>query len=94
MSTPQTPPPPPPPVQDLTPQITQLQGRIDELEKDLAREQAAKRDSEKEQEDLLVFLDEMSAKRKRDKERLKAAGQDVSEDEAGDNDAEEEEEED
>ena len=41
-----------------------------------------RKDVEKEQEDLLVLLDEMNAKRRRDKERLREAGQDVSEDEA------------
>jgi len=46
-----------------------------------------KREIEKEQEDLLVLLDDMSTKRKRDKQRMKEAGMDVSEDE-GDNDDE------
>ena len=47
---------------------------------------------EKEQEDLLVLLDEVTTKRKRDKTRLKEAGLEVSEDE-GEEDAEEEDDE-
>lgn len=46
---------------------------------------------EKEQEDLLVLLDEMSSKRKKDKARLREAGLDVSEDEAEDEDENEDE---
>ena len=45
---------------------------------------------EKEQEDLLVLLDEVANKRKRDKARLKDAGHEVSEDENDDNDADDE----
>lgn len=41
-------------------------------------------DGEKEQEDLLVFLDELQAKRRRDKEKLRTAGQEVSDDEDAD----------
>lgn len=41
---------------------------------------------EKEQEDLLVLLDEVSAKRKQDKARLREAGLEVSEDEGDDDD--------
>jgi hypothetical protein len=39
---------------------------------------------EKEQEDLLVLLDEVSSKRKQDKEKMRQAGLEVSEDEADD----------
>lgn len=39
---------------------------------------------EKEQEDLLVLLDEMSTKRRRDKVRMREAGLEVSEDEGED----------
>ena len=52
----------------LTEKLTEVQEKLAE--------------TEKEQEDLLVLLDEMNAKRRRDKERLREAGQDVSEDEA------------
>lgn len=37
---------------------------------------------EKEQEDLLVLLDEVTSKRRKDKTRMKEAGLEVSEDEA------------
>ncbi|KAF8515323.1 p115 like vesicle tethering protein [Hysterangium stoloniferum] len=41
----------------------------------------AKREADKEQEDLLVFLEELSGKRRRDKARMREAGMDVSDDE-------------
>ena len=44
------------------------------------------KDTEKEQEDLLVLLDELNLKRSRDKQRLREAGLEVSEDEAEDDD--------
>ncbi|GJJ08508.1 hypothetical protein Clacol_002726 [Clathrus columnatus] len=44
--------------------------------------QTSKAEADKEQEDLLVFLEELSTKRKRDKERMRNAGLAVSEDEA------------
>jgi len=47
---------------------------------------------EKEQEDLLVLLDEVTSKRRKDKARLKEAGLEVSEDEAEEDDEDEEEE--
>jgi intracellular protein transport protein USO1 len=49
---------------------------------------------EKEQEDLLVLLDDLSSKRAKDKQRMREQGMDVSEDEAsegGDEEGEEEE---
>lgn len=70
----------------MAPQIAQLQQRIDELEAELAREQAAKRDTEKEQEDLLVLLDELNTKRARDKAKMKETGIEVSEGEEDDDD--------
>lgn len=48
---------------------------------------------EKEQEDLLVLLDELSGKRAKDKERMKEQGMEVSEDEDDDDDGDEEDEE-
>lgn len=82
----------PPSIPDPAPQIAQLQQRIDELEADLAREQNSKREVEKEQEDLLVLLDELNLKRARDKSRMKDSGMDISEgsDDGGDDDDEEE----
>lgn len=77
---------------DPAPQIAQLQRRIDELEADLAREQNSNRELEKEQEDLLVLLDELNSKRARDKSRLKDAGMEISEgSEDGGDDGDEEE---
>jgi TolA-binding protein len=80
---------------DPAPQIAQLQRRIDELEADLAREQNSKRELEKEQEDLLVLLDELNSKRARDKSRLKDAGIEISEgsDDGGGGDDDDDEEE-
>jgi hypothetical protein len=45
--------------------------------------QEKKKEQEKEQEDLLVFLEEISEKRKQDKATMRTAGLDVSEDEGG-----------
>ena len=52
----------------------------------------AKKDVEKEQEDLLVLLDELNSKRRKDKERMRQANLEVSEDEEEDDDDEEDEE--
>jgi intracellular protein transport protein USO1 len=53
----------------------------------LQNTEAKTKDVEKEQEDLLVLLDEMSSKRRRDKERMREAGLEVSEDEGEEEDA-------
>lgn len=45
-------------------------------------------ENEKEHEDLLVLLEEMSEKRKKDRERIKALGGEVSEDEEEDEELE------
>ena len=52
----------------------------------------AKKDVEKEQEDLLVLLDELNSKRRKDKERMRQANLEVSEDEEEEDDDEEDEE--
>jgi intracellular protein transport protein USO1 len=44
-------------------------------------ERAKRAEVEKEQEDLLVLLDELSGKRTRDKQRMREQGMEVSEDE-------------
>ncbi|TFY64319.1 hypothetical protein EVJ58_g2696 [Rhodofomes roseus] len=49
------------------------------------------REVEKEQEDLLVLLDELNSKRRRDKQRMREAAMEVSEDEGDDEEEEEEE---
>lgn len=59
----------------------------------MASAEEKRREVEKEQEDLLVLLDELNCKRRRDKARMREAGLEVSEDEAEDEDDEEEEEE-
>jgi hypothetical protein len=64
------------------------------LEAVLEAERTKRTEVEKEQEDLLVLLDELSSKRARDKERMKEQGMEVSEDEDDEEeDGEEEEEE-
>lgn len=62
--------------------------RVQELELDLKSMREAfevaddrRKDVEKEQEDLLVLLDEVNLKRRGDKQRMREAGMDVSEDE-------------
>lgn len=62
-------------------ELAKLKVKVGELEK-LAKEESDKAaEKEKEHEDLLVLLDELSSKRKRDKEMLKEKGVEVSEDE-------------
>jgi hypothetical protein len=64
------------------------------LEAALEAERTKHTDVEKEQEDLLVLLDELSNKRAKDKERMKEQGMEVSEDEDDEEEDGEEEEED
>ena len=56
---------------------------------DLEAERAKRAEVEKEQEDLLVLLDELSGKRTRDKQRMREQGMEVSEDEDEDEGEEE-----
>jgi len=63
---------------------TELRSQIASLTAQLESSEAKSKDVEKEQEDLLVLLDEMSSKRRRDKEKMRQAGLDASEDEADD----------
>lgn len=69
---------------------TTLQSQLTALQASLTSEREKSKEAEKEQEDLLVLLDELSTKRARDKERMRERGMEVSEDE-GDDDEEEEE---
>ena len=72
-------------------QVEALRAQVQSLTEQLAGAEEKRRDVEKEQEDLLVLLDELNGKRRRDKERMRAAGMDVSEDEdEGDDDDDEE----
>lgn len=61
-----------------------MQSQIVSLTAQLESSETKSKDVEKEQEDLLVLLDETSSKRRRDKEIMRQAGLDVSEDEADD----------
>ncbi|KAI9449570.1 p115 like vesicle tethering protein [Lactarius psammicola] len=63
------------------------------LEAALQAERTKRAEVEKEQEDLLVLLDELSGKRAKDKQRMKEQGIEVSEDEDEDDEGDEEEEE-
>lgn len=67
-------------------QLKTLRDEVASLSSQLEASEGKRKDVEKEQEDLLVLLDEVSAKRKTDKARLAAAGLEVSEDEADDDD--------
>ncbi|KAJ6593169.1 p115 like vesicle tethering protein [Mycena capillaripes] len=67
-----------------TEELKTLQDQVASLSTQLETSEGKRKEVEKEQEDLLVLLDEVSAKRKTDKARLAAAGLEVSEDEADD----------
>lgn len=65
-------------------EIAVVNAQVKSLSLELRQAEEKQKDTEKEQEDLLVLLDEMTSKRKRDKAKLKELGQEVSEDEAED----------
>jgi chromosome segregation ATPase len=58
--------------------LEELKEQVESLSLQLRAAEATYKDANKEQEDLLVLLDEISNKRKRDKEKLRAAGLEVS----------------
>ena len=66
--------------------MADLRIQVDSLTTELEALKAKHAESEKEQEDLLVLLDELSTKRARDKERMREGGMEVSEDEGSDDD--------
>ncbi|KAK2463070.1 hypothetical protein APHAL10511_004725 [Amanita phalloides] len=68
-------------------EVVSLQEQVSTLSSQLAAAEERRKEVEKEQEDLLVLLDEMTAKRKEYKQRLKQAGMEVSEDEEEEEDA-------
>ncbi|CAE6417937.1 hypothetical protein ACGC1H_005127 [Rhizoctonia solani] len=70
-------------------QIAALTEKVNETTSELDKVRAQKGDSEKEQEDLLVFLEELSSKRKKDKARMKEKGMEVSDDEDADGEGDE-----
>lgn len=67
--------------------------QVSTLTEQVAETEERRRDVEKEQEDLLVLLDELNSKRRRDKARMREAGLEVSEDEAEEDDDEEDDDE-
>ncbi|WWD17057.1 hypothetical protein CI109_101494 [Kwoniella shandongensis] len=69
----------------------ELDAKVKELEKQLEEEKTKREEEGKEHEDLLVLLDELTGKRKKDKKRMKEGGLDVSEGEDDDDEEEEEE---
>ena len=69
-----------------------LRAETARLTEELHASDEKRREVEKEQEDLLVLLDELNSKRRRDKQRMREASMEVSEDEADDEDEEEREE--
>lgn len=72
-------------------EVNELKSRVGELESVIQAAEEKRKSVEKEQDDLLVLLDEMSTKRRRDKERMKQAGLEVSEDEEEGEEADDEE---
>ncbi len=66
--------------------MTALKTQVTSLTSQLETAEEKRKDVEKEHEDLLVLLDEISSKRSRDKETMKTAGLEVSDDEADDDD--------
>lgn len=70
----------------LVEQLAQVKGEIARLQDQLEMAKSRKADAEKEQEDLLILLEEISNKRKADKARMRSAGLEVSDDEEEDDD--------
>jgi len=70
---------------DVRAELGKASERASELEKELEQEKVKLGEQEKEHEDLLVLLEELSQKRKRDRTKMKDAGLSVSdaEDEEG-----------
>ncbi|KAJ7478630.1 p115 like vesicle tethering protein [Mycena galericulata] len=69
-----------------TDELKTLREQVASLSSQVETSEGKRKEVEKEHEDLLVLLDELSAKRKTDKARLSAAGLEVSEDEGDDDD--------
>ncbi|ORY56205.1 p115 like vesicle tethering protein [Leucosporidium creatinivorum] len=70
-------------------QVASLTEELATLKKELTDAQEQKAEADKEQEDLLVLLEDVSSKRKGDKARMRSQGMEVSEDEEEDEDDEE-----
>ncbi|KAF9009836.1 hypothetical protein BDZ89DRAFT_964597 [Hymenopellis radicata] len=72
-------------------EVTALKTQVTSLSSQLESAEEKRKDVEKEHEDLLVLLDEISSKRARDKETMKTAGLEVSDDEADDDEDDDDE---
>ncbi|CCM04778.1 uncharacterized protein FIBRA_06969 [Fibroporia radiculosa] len=66
-----------------------LQAEISSLSAELQNSEERRKEVQQEQEDLLVLLDELNSKRRKDKERMREAGLEVSEDEGDEEDEDE-----
>ena len=71
-------------------QLSDLQSQVKSLQSQLETSEEKRKDVEKEQEDLLVLLDEVTGKRRKDKVRMREANLEVSEEEAEDDDDDDE----
>ena len=74
-------------------QTDALRAQVASLTEQLQSSDQKKKDVEKEQDDLLVLLDELNSKRRKDKERMRQVNMEVSEDEEEEDDDEDEDEE-
>ncbi|KZV69403.1 hypothetical protein PENSPDRAFT_652372 [Peniophora sp. CONT] len=83
---------PPPAPSPPAPTYPDLSSELETLKSELEAERTKRAEVEKEQEDLLVLLDEISDKRKKDKAKMREAGWEVSEDEDEGDDEDEDEE--
>jgi hypothetical protein len=70
-------------------EVASLTEQVASLKSELETTKAKQAEAEKEQEDLLVLLEEISGKRKSDKARMRESGLEVSEDEEEEEDGEE-----
>jgi predicted nucleic acid-binding Zn-ribbon protein len=62
-------------------EVASLTEQVSNLQSELETTKVKQAEAEKEQEDLLVLLEEISSKRKADRARMREAGMEVSEDE-------------
>ncbi|KAJ2928615.1 hypothetical protein H1R20_g8454, partial [Candolleomyces eurysporus] len=74
-------------------EIADLKAQLQKLSSQVQASEDKRKEVEKEQEDLLVLLDETTNKRKKDKERMRKAGLEVSEDEEDDDEDDDDEDE-
>ncbi|KIK60771.1 hypothetical protein GYMLUDRAFT_200101 [Collybiopsis luxurians FD-317 M1] len=72
-------------------EIAALKSQVESLRAALQVSEEKQKETEKEQEDLLVLLDEVTGKRRKDKAKMKEAGLEVSEDEGDEDEGDDEE---